>query len=192
MCVFRCDLKSVADRPLPLVLDPPFVDRQPDGYTNAAALMMHNGGGGTKRRAEDAFSGGNRAEGGSQGSGEDDAQSKMSSASKSTAYSGSAGAGAGGGGGGGARPRKTPQRQQGQGHGQAETPGGGGGTPSVGGGADKSMKGLRHFSLKVCKKVEEKGRTNYNEVGQLTSVRPSVRAHVYVSVDAAGCVKHPY
>jgi hypothetical protein len=29
---------------------------------------------------------------------------------------------------------------------------------------DKSSKGLRHFSMKVCKKVEEKGRTNYNEV----------------------------
>lgn len=29
--------------------------------------------------------------------------------------------------------------------------------------ADKS-KGLRHFSTKVCEKVKEKGRTNYNEV----------------------------
>jgi len=29
---------------------------------------------------------------------------------------------------------------------------------------DKSSKGLRHFSMKVCKKVEEKGRTTYNEV----------------------------
>lgn len=30
--------------------------------------------------------------------------------------------------------------------------------------ADKS-RGLRHFSTKVCEKVKEKGRTNYNEVG---------------------------
>ena len=29
--------------------------------------------------------------------------------------------------------------------------------------AEKS-KGLRHFSTKVCEKVKEKGRTNYNEV----------------------------
>ena len=27
-------------------------------------------------------------------------------------------------------------------------------------------KGLRHFSLKVCQKVEEKGVTTYNEVYQ--------------------------
>ncbi|GAQ78804.1 Transcription factor DP [Klebsormidium nitens] len=31
-------------------------------------------------------------------------------------------------------------------------------------GGDKASKGLRHFSLKVCEKVEEKGRTTYNEV----------------------------
>lgn len=30
--------------------------------------------------------------------------------------------------------------------------------------ADRSGKGLRHFSMKVCKKVEEKGKTTYNEV----------------------------
>lgn len=30
--------------------------------------------------------------------------------------------------------------------------------------ADRSGKGLRHFSMKVCKKVEEKGTTTYNEV----------------------------
>jgi hypothetical protein len=28
----------------------------------------------------------------------------------------------------------------------------------------KQGKGLRHFSMKVCRKVEEKGRTTYNEV----------------------------
>jgi len=29
---------------------------------------------------------------------------------------------------------------------------------------DKAGKGLRHFSMKVCEKVEEKGKTTYNEV----------------------------
>eukprot|EP00250_Pteridium_aquilinum_P010742 c19603_g1_i2 orf=251-1225(+) len=32
------------------------------------------------------------------------------------------------------------------------------------GGADKSGRGLRHFSMKVCEKVESKGRTTHNEV----------------------------
>lgn len=30
--------------------------------------------------------------------------------------------------------------------------------------ADRTGRGLRHFSMKVCKKVEEKGTTTYNEV----------------------------
>lgn len=30
--------------------------------------------------------------------------------------------------------------------------------------AEKAYKGLRHFSMMVCKKVEEKGTTSYNEV----------------------------
>lgn len=30
--------------------------------------------------------------------------------------------------------------------------------------ADRTGKGLRHFSMRVCKKVEEKGKTTYNEV----------------------------
>lgn len=29
---------------------------------------------------------------------------------------------------------------------------------------EKANKGLRHFSMKVCRKVEEKGKTTYNEV----------------------------
>ena len=33
-----------------------------------------------------------------------------------------------------------------------------------GGGGDRSSKGLRHFSVKVCEKVQQKGRTTYNEV----------------------------
>mmetsp|Transcript_29608 Transcript_29608/g.48854 ORF Transcript_29608/g.48854 Transcript_29608/m.48854 type:complete len:276 (+) Transcript_29608:91-918(+) len=30
--------------------------------------------------------------------------------------------------------------------------------------SEKANKGLRHFSMKVCRKVEEKGKTTYNEV----------------------------
>ena len=30
--------------------------------------------------------------------------------------------------------------------------------------ADKGGKGLRHFSMKVCEKVQRKGVTSYNEV----------------------------
>ncbi|XP_077516381.1 transcription factor Dp isoform X2 [Amblyomma americanum] len=33
-----------------------------------------------------------------------------------------------------------------------------------GGGGDKGSKGLRHFSMKVCEKVQRKGTTSYNEV----------------------------
>lgn len=33
-----------------------------------------------------------------------------------------------------------------------------------GGGEDKASRGLRHFSMKVCRKVEQKGNTTYNEV----------------------------
>ena len=29
---------------------------------------------------------------------------------------------------------------------------------------DKAGKGLRHFSMKVCEKVQKKGVTSYNEV----------------------------
>ncbi|KAH7963503.1 hypothetical protein HPB52_021270 [Rhipicephalus sanguineus] len=32
------------------------------------------------------------------------------------------------------------------------------------GGGDKGSKGLRHFSMKVCEKVQRKGTTSYNEV----------------------------
>jgi len=37
-------------------------------------------------------------------------------------------------------------------------------TPASSASANKAYKGLRHFSMMVCKKVEEKGRTTYNEV----------------------------
>ena len=121
-------------------------------------LPLNGGGSGSnsKRRAEDAFGfgvggdGGDGSQGGGSQGDEGDSGSKISSASKSTAYSGSAG---------GSKARKTPSGTSGSG---ADTPGG---TPSMAGaGGDKSMKGLRHFSLKVCRKVEEKGLTNYNEV----------------------------
>lgn len=50
--------------------------------------------------------------------------------------------------------------------------------------AAKAEKGLRHFSAKVCAKVEEKGSTSYNEVadelvhemGSELGVRPLGRA----------------
>ena len=45
--------------------------------------------------------------------------------------------------------------------------GGAGGAPAAGADAapaEKGSKGLRHFSLKVCEKVESKQRTTYNEV----------------------------
>ncbi|KAI7746106.1 hypothetical protein M8C21_020894 [Ambrosia artemisiifolia] len=35
-------------------------------------------------------------------------------------------------------------------------------------GGDKGGRGLRQFSMKVCEKVESKGRTTYNEVRGLT------------------------
>jgi hypothetical protein len=39
-----------------------------------------------------------------------------------------------------------------------------GASPSSSAAAEKSSRGLRHFSMMVCKKVEEKGTTTYNEV----------------------------
>jgi transcription factor Dp-1 len=43
----------------------------------------------------------------------------------------------------------------------AAASGSGGGSAS---GSGKASKGLRHFSMKVCEKVESKGTTTYNEV----------------------------
>eukprot|EP00548_Thalassiothrix_antarctica_P006334 CAMPEP_0194142830 /NCGR_PEP_ID=MMETSP0152-20130528/12037_1 /TAXON_ID=1049557 /ORGANISM="Thalassiothrix antarctica, Strain L6-D1" /LENGTH=335 /DNA_ID=CAMNT_0038841933 /DNA_START=127 /DNA_END=1134 /DNA_ORIENTATION=- len=40
----------------------------------------------------------------------------------------------------------------------------GGKKDGKGEGQQKASKGLRHFSMKVCRKVEEKGKTTYNEV----------------------------
>jgi hypothetical protein len=39
-----------------------------------------------------------------------------------------------------------------------------GASPSSSAAGEKSSRGLRHFSMMVCKKVEEKGTTTYNEV----------------------------
>lgn len=52
----------------------------------------------------------------------------------------------------------------------------------------KANKGLRHFSMKVCKKVEEKGVTSYNEVADelvyeflhLSPVSSYVYIYIYV------------
>ena len=41
--------------------------------------------------------------------------------------------------------------------------------------SSKIGKGLRHFSMKVCKKAEEKGRTTYNEVCACVLVFPHAR-----------------
>ena len=35
---------------------------------------------------------------------------------------------------------------------------------------DKVGKGLRHFSMKVCEKVQQKGTTSYNEVKRFFNV----------------------
>lgn len=47
--------------------------------------------------------------------------------------------------------------------------------------ADRSGKGLRHFSMKVCKKVEEKGKTTYNEVADelVAEVNQPVRFFIF-------------
>lgn len=45
--------------------------------------------------------------------------------------------------------------------------------------ADRSGKGLRHFSMKVCKKVEEKGTTTYNEVAD--ELVEEVRNSIYLT-----------
>ncbi len=90
-----------------------------------------------KRCAEEAFGGGGDTMSVASSTTEAD---DVSRSSKSTATSSSS------------RPRKTPTRPA------------GGASAATPGSADKSLKGLRHFSLKVCRKVEEKGRTNYNEV----------------------------
>ena len=45
-------------------------------------------------------------------------------------------------------------------------------------------KGLRHFSMKVCEKVESKGRTTYNEVADEL-------VKDYSSPETAGAKHHP-
>ena len=49
-------------------------------------------------------------------------------------------------------------------------------------GGRNNGKGLRHFSMKVCEKVESKGRTTYNEVadelvGEFSGAAPIPRGH---------------
>lgn len=51
--------------------------------------------------------------------------------------------------------------------------------PSAGrSGGDKSGKGLRHFSMKVCEKVQQKRTTSYNEVITLTRLLNSEQMFV--------------
>lgn len=57
-------------------------------------------------------------------------------------------------------------------------PGSAGKRPRVAGStekAEKTGKGLRHFSMKVCKKVKEKGVTSYNEVADELVLEQQVR-----------------
>ena len=60
-------------------------------------------------------------------------------------------------GGGGGAPARDRQRKRSPRMGAA-------GPAAASSYADKNSKGLRHFSLRVCQKVEEKGCTTYNEV----------------------------
>lgn len=44
---------------------------------------------------------------------------------------------------------------------------------------DKNGKGLRHFSMKVCEKVQRKGTTSYNEVAdELVSEFTNSNSHL--------------
>lgn len=53
--------------------------------------------------------------------------------------------------------------------------------------ADRTGKGLRHFSMKVCKKVEEKGKTTYNEVAD--ELVEEVSAHFFHSIFCVSLVE---
>ncbi|KAF7836524.1 transcription factor-like protein DPB isoform X1 [Senna tora] len=49
-------------------------------------------------------------------------------------------------------------------------------------GGDKSGRGLRQFSMKVCEKVESKGRTTYNEVKHLQCVASACLSNISSSI----------
>ena len=54
---------------------------------------------------------------------------------------------------------------------------------------NEKHKGLRHFSMKVCKKVEEKGLTTYNEVAdELVAEFAARRKKEEADAKAAGIV----
>jgi hypothetical protein len=66
--------------------------------------------------------------------------------------------------------------------------GGGAGSFGEGGGGKNSHKGLRHFSVKVCEKVESKGRTTYNEVAdELVAEMSKVRRRPAALPPGAAC-----
>lgn len=53
---------------------------------------------------------------------------------------------------------------------------------------DKNGKGLRHFSMKVCEKVQRKGTTSYNEVAdELVSEFTNASNHLAADSDYVHC-----
>ncbi len=81
----------------------------------------------------------------------------MMSAKKRPSIEGGVAVAAGGGGNGSSQPSGTASSSTAR---SSPTTGSTGSTTTT----DKSSRGLRHFSMMVCQKVEEKGTTTYNEV----------------------------
>lgn len=50
---------------------------------------------------------------------------------------------------------------------------------------DKNGKGLRHFSMKVCEKVQRKGTTSYNEVAD-ELVSEFTNSNNHLAADSVG------
>ena len=59
----------------------------------------------------------------------------------------------------------------------SNTPSGSGSKPRT---TAPPSRGLRHFSMKVCEKVEEKGTTSYNEVADEVSIKGLHRFNMLV------------
>lgn len=56
---------------------------------------------------------------------------------------------------------------------------------------DKNGKGLRHFSMKVCEKVQRKGTTSYNEVAdELVSEFTNTNNHLAADSVGRSCTWH--
>lgn len=57
---------------------------------------------------------------------------------------------------------------------------------------EKNGKGLRHFSMKVCEKVQKKGVTTYNEVAdELVAEFSSTDNHMSPNDSVSAQPKHP-